>query len=249
MANDKFVEGLSISDVLYPEKVTWEKQFKNWYDSEKEILDAKEGWIYERKAKNKKGKKLRKHFERLEENITFWRPKLNDLALCEAKRWKAIQYQKNQLEKVIGAFDLVTKNKPFCCIRNTNDFPHYSWVIFRNSDSDGVSWDWWDHTRESKKTKLPNKQDFPLKQDVGDKWFEYESRSRLINQRVSYFELLFKKAIDKRYSDFFYEKPQRYGKIKKKLVINGREYIIGVSLHGYFDVIAYPEDVITEVIE
>ena len=127
-----FVEGLSIAGLLADKEPKTEAKAParrpGWYDYQTEILDSEEGWIYEKLRRNKKGKKLRKVFESLHggwdrEGITFWKPKLNDLAFCEAKRWMAVQYQKNQYPKITGVFEDALKNTPFCCIRMTKEAP------------------------------------------------------------------------------------------------------------------------------
>lgn len=254
-----FVEGITLGPMLGLSKEEEGKEddvapniYPNFYT---EILDQEEGWIYERKMNGKKGKRLRKFFERLgrgysDEGITFWRPKLDDIAYCEAKRWKAKLYATSQYKKVIGAFDLVLNNTPFSCIRITEQYPGFAWVEFPHNNSGpydrGVSWDWWESSYRNK-NKSKDRPESPLKQDVGDAWFNYEDRSREIRQRVGYFELLFHQAIEKKYSQGFYR--ERHGNTKIKLVINGREYLIGMAEGRSFGVIAYPEDTITQVIE
>lgn len=262
-----FVPGLTISPVL---GLTKEKEDKNEvaphkhrfgcysYNYQTEILDEKEGWIYEKKRGNKKGKRLRKYFEKLgrsygdDKSPCFWKPKLDDLAYCEEKRWKALQYQQNQYKKITGAFDLVLNNTPFCCIRIVERYPGFAWIEFPHNENylverRGVSWDWWESSYRNKK-KL-DKPDSPLKQDVGDAWFYYEERSREIRRRVSYFEQLFHMSLEKKYADAFYRSRNGGDDTKLKLVINGREYLIGIVDGRSFGVIAYPENVITQVVE
>jgi hypothetical protein len=262
-----FVEGLSIAWLLKePEQPNLEKTAKElsrtpgWYDHTKEILDDEDGWIYQKLRNNKKGKKLRKFLQQLhggysgEDNISFWKPKINDLAFCEAKRWMAVQYQKKQFPKITGVIEDVLKNTPFCCIRLIDASPGFEWVVFPHHKvhDRGVSWEWWEsnHRRRNKEEHLerPNCQ---LRQDIGDAWFNYEDRSRLIRQRVGYFEQLFHMALEKRYSNEFYREG-RYGlmpQAKKKLIINGRDYLIGETNGRTFGVIAYPESTITEIVE
>jgi len=255
-----FVEGLSIAGLLADKEPKTEAKAParrpGWYDYQTEILDSEEGWIYEKLRRNKKGKKLRKVFESLHggwdrEGITFWKPKLNDLAFCEAKRWMAVQYQKNQYPKITGVFEDALKNTPFCCIRMTKEAPGFAWIVFPHYEGHdrGVSWEWWEsnHKRRNKEEHLerPNCQ---LRQDIGDAWFAYEERSRQIRERVGLFEQLFHKALEKRYSDDYYRN-NRYNQYKKKLVINGREYLIGETNGRSFGVIAYPENIITEIVE
>jgi len=255
-----FVEGLSIAGLLKepePEKI--EKVLSRrpgWYNYDTEMLDE-DGWIYEKLRKNKKGKKLRKSLQHLhrgyngEGSISFWKPKINDLAFCEAKRWKAIQYQDSQLSKIEGVFQQVLDNTPFCCIRLTDQAPGFGWVVFPHygHHDRGVSWEWWEsnYQRRNKEQNLerPNCQ---LRQDIGDAWFHYEERSRQIRQRVGYFEQLFYMSLEKRYSYEFYRDRDRYH-FKKKLIINGREYLIGETNGRNFGVIAYPETTIVEVVE
>lgn len=231
---------------------------QRFYDYHTEILDIEEGWVYEKKRGNKRGKKLRKYFERLgrgwgEDGITFWKPKLNDIPGCEASRWHARQYYANQMKKIISAFDLVLENVPFCCIRNTKDWPGFAWIEFPKYEyggeqDRGVSWDWWEHKRDRGRNggPLPDRPESPLKQDVGDAWFAYEDRSRQLRERLGYFETLFHMAIEKEYAQAFYR--SRHSSTMLNLVINGRNYLIGIKDGRSFDVIAYPENVITKVL-
>jgi hypothetical protein len=217
-----------------------------------------EGWIYAFNPRTqKRGKKLRKFYELLnrgsydfDEGIRFWKPKINDVVTAEAKRWKALQYRSKQYAKISPAFDLVLKNTPFSCIRITKEYPGFAWVEFPHNNSGpyerGVSWNWWDRSSTNKnKTEKPES---PLKQDVGDAWFYYEDRSREIRTRSTYFETVFSKSIQKNYGDLFYG--DHYNRLKKlKLIINGREYLIGNGERDGFGVLVYPEDFTTEVVE
>lgn len=253
-----FVEGLSIAGLLAgndePKK---EKRHPGSYDFHTEILDEEEGWIYEKvltkRGKPKKGKKLRKVLQNVyggwgKEEITFWKSKLNDLAFCEAKRWKAVQYKLKQFAKITGVFEQVLANTPFCCIRMTNEAPGYAWVVFPNYRSNGVSWEWWEsnYKRRNNQEEL-ERPNLELRQDIGDAWFDYEKRSQQIRERVGYFEQVFHKALEQRYADEFYRDRDKYI-YKKKLVINGREYLIGETNNRSFGVIAYPESTITEIV-
>jgi len=261
-----FVEGLTLGPVLgltkaKKDKVEYTAPRNMIWDYRTEVLDQEEGYIYEQKRGGKKGKRLRKFFERLgrgysDDAITFWRPKLDDLAYCEAKRWKAREYEQNQYKKIIGAFDLVLDNTPFCCIRITEQYPGFAWIEFPHNNGyphpypgerRGVSWDWWESSYRNKK-KL-DKPESPLKQDVGDAWFNYEQRSREIRNRVGYFELLFQMALEKKYSDLVYKMRNSGSMSMLKLLINGREYIVGCPEGRSFGVVAYPENLITQVIE
>ena len=265
MAKTKdFVEGLSIGNLLTTEKkpektadsieeILNDRKRPGWYDYRKEILDTETGYVYEKKRGNKKGKILRKFFERLhqgysrDEGITFWKPKIFDLAYCEEKRWNAIEYQRHQYAKIIGAFDLVVKNVPFSCIKITDQYPGFKWVEFPKYESQnpGVSYDWWEHSYRNKlKSDKPNS---PLKPDVGDAWFYYEERSKVIRERTSHFERLFQLALEYRYASAFYRAGD-YTTTKLNLVINGRNYLIGRPDNRSFGVIAYPEETITQII-
>jgi len=255
-----FVEGLNISALLSPEteeKTEAKKKVRpEWqYDFENEILDAQEGWIYSKRKNNRKGNKLRKFYERLyggrgrDEGITFWKPKINDLAYCEAKRWMAVQHHHKQHTKIIGAFKEVTDNAPFCCIRNTEEAPGFAWIVFHKSDrhDPGVSWEWWELSYE-KKNKQLERPDCKLRQDIGDAWFAYEERSQQLRERAAHFQKLFMLALEKRYQDEFY-RTNRYGSVKRKLIINGREYLIGAVDGRTFGVIVYPEETTVEIVE
>lgn len=254
--NKPFVEGLSLTELLSPQTET-NVPIRKTFDFDTEILDREEGWVYEKLSENKKGKQLRKYYEEIyrgqDNGMTFWRPKIKDLAYCESKRWVAVQYQKRQYEKIVSAFQQVLDNTPFCCIRFTQEPPGYAWVIFPHDNfrgrDRGVSWNWWETSYEKKMNpEKPDRPDCQLRQDVGDAWFAYEDRSRQIRERKSYFEQLFKMALERRYADDFYHNT-RYDNTIKKLVINGREYIIGSIERRKFGVIAYPEDIVTEIVQ
>jgi len=185
--------------------------------------------------------------------ITYWKSKLKDIHACEASRWHAVEYFNNQTKKNVPVFDLVVKNSPFCCIRKVKDWPGFAWVKFRKSyDNDpGVSWNYWTPKTPDpfvgvdQEANRATPDDVPLKQDVGDAWFEFEERRRQLHDRLEYFENLFFKALQDKYFKLF-----QGNRLKSKmlnLVINGRNYLIGLT-HGAFNVIAYPENVITKVL-
>lgn len=257
-----FESPLAGSDLIKKEekrpKTLWDELADLGYSPSEIILDQEEGWIFERKRGGKKGNKIRKLYERLDrgwgdDGITFWRPRLKDIVACEAKRWKAKQYYANQIKKVMPAFDLVLENVPFCCIRKTKDWPGFAWIEFPKNEaypgeSRGVSWDWWDTNswRNKGKPKL-ERPDSPLKQEVGDAWFQYETRSRQLRERLGFFETLFHRAISEKYAQAFYR--ERYSRTMINLVINGRNYLIGMKDGREFGVIAYPEEVITQVLK
>lgn len=219
-----------------------------------EIMDD-DGWIYERKRGNKKGKRLRKWFTLLnqgynyDDRIRYWKPKLADLRLCEENRWRAIQYQKWAWKPLNDIFDLVVKNLPFYAVTLQDDkdgWPKTQVVMFPKHDRydgvQGVSTDWLREGKEPPKN-------MPLKQEIGEQWFYYEKRSREVRQRVGYFEALFKMALERRYADRIYR--DIYQSLKIDAVINGRHYLLGRSSdygHG-FGVIAYPESTLTEIVE
>lgn len=188
------------SDILKREekperrKSLWDKLSDMGYKSHSIIIDQEEGWIYERKRNNQKGDKICKLYERLDkgwgdDGIQFWRPKLKDIVTCEAKRWKARLHYFKQMKLITPAFDLVLDNVPFCCIRKTDKWPGHAWIEFPKheaypGESPGVSWEWWD-----KKGERPEN---PLKQDIGDAWFDYEVRSRELRKRLELFESNFR---------------------------------------------------------
>lgn len=214
------------------------------FDYNFETID--EGWIYELLPDGTKGKKLRKFLERFRfgpKGMRFWKPRINDLKKCETQRWKAVQYKNKQLNKIIDVFQKILDNRPFCCVRIDKNSPNYSWVVFKKlKGSTGISWEYWKPTPEAEKP------DCELRQDIGDEWFNYETRSQLIGKRVYYFQNLFMMAIALKYEDALYnDEFYKWGQKQKKIVINDREYIIGMK-GGQFDVLVFPEDVDTEVI-
>ena len=238
--------------ILNPKSKVEKKHHPGFYDYLSETVDIDEGWVYELLPDFKKGKRLRKFFESFRpgpEGMGFWKPRLNDLKKCESQRWKAVQYGERQLDKINGVFQKILDNRPFCCVRIEKDSPNYNWVIFEKlKGSRGVSWEYWSHTSEAKKSKAerPNCQ---LRQDIGDEWFNYEKRSQLIRQRVYYFNRLFWMAIEKRYSEMFYhDEVYKWGQRKKKLIINGRDYIIGMN-NSKFEILVSPEDVDMELVK
>ena len=88
---------------------------------------------------------------------------------------------------------------------------------------------------------------YPIKQDIGDAYYHYQERSKLIRTRYNYFQILFKRSLEKRYLSKFnnhYLNGRDFGLIK--LLINGREYIIGDKNSGKFGVIIFPEETTIE---
>lgn len=241
-----FVEGLSLAE-LFPSDEKSDGKGKDWYNWYTEIVNHDEGWVYERlNYEGKKGKKLRKYYEKIYRNtdksITFWKPKINDLATCESKRWMAIQYLNNQIDKIAKVFPLVLDNTPFCYLKLNKEHLKYDWIIFPHyGNSSGVSWDWWEYSKYNNGQERP---DFPLKQNIGDAWFDYESRSKEVRKRSSYFEQVFNMSLKEHYENAFYKSEIRR---KSLLVINGRNYLIGDTNSG-FGVIAYPEELDVEII-
>lgn len=234
------------------------KERNRWFNEKTEILDMDGGWIYERLKRGRRGKKIRKFLVSLygysgrDNGIYYWKPRLDDLAACERSRWNAVQYAENQFAKITGAFDLVLKNTPFCCVKSCKEWPGFSWVVFPHYDQyeRGVSWSHWrpeDEIRRNPRATPSDRPPYPLKQDVGDAWFNYEARSRQIRERWGYFDHLFQMSIEKKYSDIFYR--DRYSRTKINLVINGRNYLIGKDDRGQFGIIAKPEETQIVVVE
>ena len=252
MSTDKdkpFDKGFSLEEVLDPQDRDQNGDEDSLldrlpYDYHTEILDTQTHWIYEKLKNGKIGKKKRKFYSSLfgASGIKFWQPKIKDLLTCEAKRWKAKQYQKKQYDKIVGVFDITLKSTPFKCIKLTKEYPGFGWVEFPRNTG-GISWNWVNGGRH------PHQDDskFPLKQDIGDLWFHYEQRSRIIQQRAGYFHTLFQKALEDKFANYFYRN-HRLTDQKAKLVLNGREYIIGFENGRQFGVVAYPEDTITFVL-
>jgi hypothetical protein len=116
---------------------------------------------------------------------------------------------------------------------------NYNWIVFPENSRGGVSYDWFEGKRPR----------YPLKQDIGDQWFYYQKRSRTIGKRTLIFHKLFNLALETKYEKLFYENEDfRIGKQKHKIVINGRDYIIGLNRNNEFSVIVYPENVVTEIL-
>ncbi len=243
--SDKIGFPVGLADGLIKEEKVARRPIVDW---DKEIPDMEEGWVYARRG-NKKGKRLRKFLQPMagyyrDDSPLIWMPRVNDLVTAEAKRWKALEYRVREITPLLKVFELVRDNAPFCCVHITDHWPECTWVKFpRTSDgsygnSIGVSWDW---------VKGKEKPNLPQKQDIGDAWFAYESRSSEVRRRVGLFESLFQMALEKRYADEFYRHRDRT--FLRNLVINGRTYLVGRKEGGGFGVIAYPEDIITEVVK
>ena len=248
-----------LGSLLPDQPVKEEKKRNNYWDwnPKTEIIDIDEGLVYQKKRGNKKGKVLRKWCEvfgsyRDEVQIRFWRPRLKNLAACEASRWHAIQYSNNQRAKYNGFFESVLKEAPFRCIIMTPKWPGFEWYYFDKhkiygyrDNTESLSTGYIRH-RDSDQDKYMA---FPIKQDVGDAYFAYEKRFNTIRKRTGYFEHLFTTALCERYSHEFYSNSiYRSGYIIRKLLINNREYLIGDKDRERFGVIAYPENVVTEVV-
>ena len=222
-----------------------------------ELPDFEEGWIYQKIGQRnpKKGKRLRKYCENLynggyrnERSITFWKPKLKDLAGCEASRWHAQKYSMNQMAVYKGFWGKVCDEAPLRYIKLCEEWPGFEWHHIEKHDnsyysglgeykyslSDG-------RIRESDTKEMA----YPLKQDIGDAYTQYNERCKTIRTRTYYFEHLFKMALEEKYSQRFYHREFTI----LKLIINGREYIIGeTATERKFGVIAYPEQILIEKI-
>lgn len=215
----------------------------HFYNYRTEILDIDEGWIYAKLKNGKQGRKLRKYLEkRYYDLIHYWRPKLNNIAACEASRWKGYLYLQKEYAKINSVFGLVVDNTPFCCFRERDGLP--AWVEFPHSESAketrGVSWDWWSYSYRNKdKTLVP---DSPLKQEIGDAWFDYEKRSREIRFRYGCVQQVFMESIRLKFADLFYQSDFR--DTQYRLLINKREYFIGLK-NNQFDVLIFPENIKT----
>ena len=103
---------------------------------ETELIDFEEGLVYEKKRWGrgfKRLKVLRKFVEPLDNfdynrtGIRFWKPRLKNLVECEARRWKALQYQINQMQEFSGRFEATAIACPFRCIRVVESWPGFEW--------------------------------------------------------------------------------------------------------------------------
>lgn len=179
-----------------------------------------DGWVYN------KGVRRRKWFQPLGSMHYFWEPKIENLALLEAKRWKMLQYR-DKINKPLWA-KLMAKLKTAKKFGGYVDFgPGKSSgcveLTYYEEDA-GVSWDW------VKKAK-------PVKQGLVDEYFAAEAIMNRNNARHSMFKLAFERSVHHHY----------YNKIKRNglklpnfhLMVNGRDYWYNNKLEP----IAYPEDV------
>lgn len=243
-----------ILDVKTKEEEKREKKEKSRYnpnlsvDYWNEIIDDEEGWVYSKLPNGERGERLRKRLTSLgyseQKEFAYWKPKLKNLAFCEAKRWKALQYLNKEYKKVSVVFDEVLKGLPFCAIRKSDEWPGYTWVEFpKHRGSEGVSWSYW---REDERKGKGERPDLPLNQELADKWFYYEERSYEIRKRYSWFERVFQMSISQKYQDAYY-KNRYYGFVTKtNLVINGRNYLVGFKDGDReFGIICNPENMVT----
>lgn len=235
--DDSLLESLKEGEVKEDPYVKWKKFFAQ--EGEKAEED---GWIYSKKT----GKKLRKWYcneGHGKSQFFYWSAKINNIAFCEEKRWKALRYRDRQIKPHLRVFDDVVRERPFNCLRlikKEDEWPKTYWVEFpKYRDEDhGVSWNW---LKDGEKPK------HPLKQEVGDAWFAYEYRSRELQGRVAIFDTMFQLALRKKYAPVYYQDPY-HQRPKIMAVINGREYLLGKNRDDEFGILAYPGDIIREVV-
>lgn len=189
----------------------------------------KDGWVYVN------GKPVRKWFIYLDgQRIRCWEPKLSDLSFCEAKRWKAVQYQKRQFE---GLWESVTKKVKeiggdLCC-RLHDGFARIR--CYENEyGQDVIGWNWEDENCQS-----------VFNQELGDTYFAVEKRTREINERRRWFGLVFMRSLE---LHWWNSKPDPMIR-NFHYVINGRDYWFTESPNRFptnrVEIISYPEDVQT----
>ena len=248
-----------LGDNILVEEVEKKDPFAINYDTE--LVDFEEGLVYEKKRWGrgyKRIKVLRKFVESLDthdynrEGIRFWKPRLKNLVECEARRWKALQYQIKQMQEFHGRFEATVNACPFRCIRVVDRWPGFEWYSFEKHDFYGYHGDshsLCEHRIEERDARKSMK--YPIKQDMGDAYYAYRERSELIRKRYNYFHLLFFRSLQERYAGLYYKK-RSLGQHVLKLKINGKDYIVGStgrdSYGGDFGVIAYPEETVEEVV-
>ncbi len=189
-----------------------------------------DGWVYVN------DKPVRKWYINLDgPKIRFWHPKLDDLAYCEEKRWKAVQIRKKEFANIwndiheqvkrFGDFICHYNNRPVAVRRYINDY--------------GISVIGWGSVDDD---------DLPVNQELGDTYFAIEERVRQVNERKRWFGLAFMRALEKHWYNSNPDPMIR----NFHYVINGRDYWFTESPNRFpmnrIEIISYPEDVVTTVI-
>lgn len=164
-------------------------------------------------------------------HVKFWSPRLQNLERCEKLRWKALQYYTLQKNKISDIFVEVQKNAPFYCV-SVDSFLRHRWLKIYNSN---------DFKEVKAVAALDKKHNIPINQTLGNSWFYYLERNKILDFRLHLFQLLFTLAVRAKFLDFSRSLPKDF-KIKVKL--NERDYIIGIDQNDDFGVIVYPEQVV-----
>jgi hypothetical protein len=208
-----------------------------------------DGWVY-----GPDGKRRRKWFVRFmnscssQHNALIWKPKLENVALLEKKRWQFYQKAKRITEPMW--VEMQTR------IKEAGKF--YGYVKFKNHESegyvvfnqygvsDGISWSWVNEGEEIS----------PVNQQLTDDWFRYEELKDKYWGRYRLFHEAFLCAVDRKYGYNWAKRHNHpYKDIKLHLEINGRHYWFKRSEREYSEhflsVIALPEDTfnLTEKVE
>lgn len=223
-------------------EVPQKKISRNNYSWHEEIPDYETGYIHARISRGRKGRKLRKLFTNIgsyNDEFFIWEPILNDLAKCEARRWKAVTRYQNFLKEYNKVFKQLSNQSEFCAIRDYPKAPYVKWVLFRDSHYDhGISWSWQD-----------NRPDCPINQELGNSWFQVDTKNKTMISRVARFEQVFLKSLHIKYKSEIEKQYRNDSPCGIESIINGRRYILGFNQNSYsFGIIFGPEKLITDVV-
>lgn len=188
-------------------------------------------WVY------RNGKKVRKWFMKLRNrDLRIWPPRLDDIAKCEAKRWRWLQrcktvcnpmwnklYKDMEAQGDFGGFRVGTSKKA------------EGWIEF-NVSNGGLGWSW----VKEKPAKI--------NQTLTQRYFEEDEIIMRYYQRSAYFHAAFMEAIENKFWAKLNE--DKFNKTKLHLIINKRDYWFGMDRRSYcscVEAIAMPEE--THIIE
>lgn len=196
-----------------------------WKDGDT-ILDN--GWV-----KDTQGN-YRKWFTLFDNEFYLWEPKLNDLALCEAKRWQAYLKTQDFHQKNWQKVHDNIPNEKFCGFFNNG--PHANGYVEFTPTENGASWNWCENRHLQ-----PN---LPLNQNACDLYFAYTERAMQMGNRLYMFNQVFRQAVDRQFSKYFNATITQ----QIQAIINDRVYwLTNDSEYARFNVyiFAYPEKIFT----
>ena len=189
----------------------------------------KDGWVI-----SKNGNR-RKWFVKFE-NVFVWGPKFENVALCEAKRWRAYQlFTKFHQENWATVSEMVRKAMPFCGYKTGGRSQSSGYVKFVNYYTDGIGWRWAEEIEQQ-----PT--DIPLNQEACDTWFTYEKRLMEVGNRSWLFREVFRQALSNKFREYIWQDEKK----AIHAVINNRSYwLTRPREHDHYnvDIFIQPEDI------